>query len=223
MNLAARLENSSIPNHIQISSQTADELRKFGKDHWIEARSDIVHIKGKGELQTYFAKPPSRVNASCAETESVVSSDSHSQDEVFEDGDILEAMSHLNLSSASRRLVDWNVEVLYELLENIVQTRASRKQQFRQPKSSFLRHAEIELAANRTGQVVDEMTQILSMPSFDPKTVSRNNGQAAEVVIPPCVKEQLKEFILVVANLYLDVPFHNFDHASHVRVTTLSK
>ena len=179
--MAARLENSSVPSHIHISSQTADELRNYGKDHWIEARSDLVHIKGKGDLQTYFAKPQSRANTSCSETESVASLDSQTQGELFEDGDMLDAMALPNLSLASRRLVEWNVEVLYELLENIVQTRASRKQQWRQLKPPSLRQAEIDLDAMRTGQVVDEMTQILSMPSFDPKTVSRDNGQDAPV------------------------------------------
>ena len=55
------------------------------------------------------------------------------------------------------------------------------------------------------------MTQILKIPKFDPKKV-----EGKKVPLNNKVREQLREFVRIVSNLYHDVPFHNFGHASHV-------
>jgi hypothetical protein len=42
---------------IQVSQQTADLIVSAGKGHWLRKRDELVHAKGKGELQTYWMKP----------------------------------------------------------------------------------------------------------------------------------------------------------------------
>ena len=37
-----------------------------------------------------------------------------------------------------------------------------------------------------------------------------------EVDISPAVRVQLREYVTTIANMYRDVPFHNFEHCSHV-------
>jgi adenylate cyclase len=50
VNMASRLESSSLPDHIQISAQVADAL---GSPYVVEARG-IIELKGKGETETSF-------------------------------------------------------------------------------------------------------------------------------------------------------------------------
>lgn len=54
INTASRMESTGRPNMIQISEQTATLLERRGYKHWFEPREDLVHAKGKGELQTYW-------------------------------------------------------------------------------------------------------------------------------------------------------------------------
>lgn len=39
---------------IHVSKTTADALIAQGKSRWLEARPDMVHAKGKGEMQTFW-------------------------------------------------------------------------------------------------------------------------------------------------------------------------
>ena len=52
VNMASRLESSSLPDHIQISSPVADALRSA---FVIEARGTI-ELKGKGATETFFLR-----------------------------------------------------------------------------------------------------------------------------------------------------------------------
>jgi hypothetical protein len=54
VNTASRMETTGEPNKIQVSQTTADVLTARGKQSWLNARSDPVHAKGKGEIRTYF-------------------------------------------------------------------------------------------------------------------------------------------------------------------------
>lgn len=56
VNTAARMESTSVPKKIQVSSSTADQLTKLGKGEWVEPREDDVEVKGKGTLRTYWLK-----------------------------------------------------------------------------------------------------------------------------------------------------------------------
>lgn len=48
------LVRTGIRGKIQVSQDTAHLLTMAGKAHWLEARDDSVHAKGKGVLQTYW-------------------------------------------------------------------------------------------------------------------------------------------------------------------------
>jgi len=54
MNTASRMESNGKPEFIHISEQTAILLKEAGKSDWIEPRKDIIDVKGKGKLQTYW-------------------------------------------------------------------------------------------------------------------------------------------------------------------------
>jgi Adenylate and Guanylate cyclase catalytic domain len=54
------MESNGAPNRIQVSESTAKLIQLSGKGHWLEARSDKVQAKGKGEMQTYWCDPSSQ-------------------------------------------------------------------------------------------------------------------------------------------------------------------
>ena len=57
VNTAARMESTGQPNLIHASQETADLLVACGKVSWVAARDDVVSVKGKGTMQTFWLKP----------------------------------------------------------------------------------------------------------------------------------------------------------------------
>ena len=54
VNTAARMESTGLKGRIQISSVTAEALKKDNKESWLTPRSDNVIAKGKGVMSTYW-------------------------------------------------------------------------------------------------------------------------------------------------------------------------
>ena len=55
VNTASRMESTGEGNRIQVSPTTAELLQnKHGKGHWLLAREDLVHPRGKEPMQTYW-------------------------------------------------------------------------------------------------------------------------------------------------------------------------
>jgi hypothetical protein len=54
VNTAARLESSGEGNKIHISELTATLIKQAGQGDWIQEREDLVHLKGKGTMKTYW-------------------------------------------------------------------------------------------------------------------------------------------------------------------------
>lgn len=62
------MESTGTRNKIQVSQKTADLLVAAGKERYLMPRSDTVHAKGKGAMQTYWILPRSmkRRGSSCS-------------------------------------------------------------------------------------------------------------------------------------------------------------
>ena len=54
INTASRMESTGVKDKIQVSEETADELRMKGYESWLRPREDHVLAKGKGYMQTYW-------------------------------------------------------------------------------------------------------------------------------------------------------------------------
>lgn len=54
VNTASRMESTGMRNRIQISSDTAIQIEKYGKKDWLVPREDLVPVKGKGDMKTYW-------------------------------------------------------------------------------------------------------------------------------------------------------------------------
>lgn len=54
VNTASRMESTGEINRIHVSESTAKLLKEAGKAYWVKEREDLVHAKGKGQIQTYW-------------------------------------------------------------------------------------------------------------------------------------------------------------------------
>jgi hypothetical protein len=134
--------------------------------------------------------------------------------------------SRLNsLSAKMDRLVDWNVEVLASFLEKLVQSRArmSHTSGTTDSLANLWGRGSQSLQCNgfkhEKGLVIDEVVEIIKLPEF---TATREGNRRSSRIgkLAQGVRSQLKEYVATIALLYReDVPFHNFEHASHVTMS----
>ena len=228
VNTAARMEQTCSVGCIQLSNYTAEELKKWKRSKWIKPRRESVEVKGKGEMQTYWLETKDEstkrksksINSSKSagvemapvieESESFEVDgwdDDDEDDEVdFEDEGLMKEMTK------TERLVEWNVEVLSQLLKQIMAARTRSSQE------AYLKPIEEELKGGRncsTTNVLGEFEEIIDMPLYRSEDLQKRR-EPASVQLSPEAVSQLRSFLSLVAAMYRPNPFHNFEHACHV-------
>ncbi|CAB9513649.1 Receptor-type guanylate cyclase gcy [Seminavis robusta] len=124
VNTAARMESNGQRNRIHVSQETADILIGMGKEHWVAAREELVHCKGKGDLQTFFIRES--VTGSVASTRSTKSFASNTSDEK----DVVEVTMALDVIEVDEKMkinwiennckrIRWVADVLQKELEGM--------------------------------------------------------------------------------------------------------
>lgn len=182
--------STSLPNRVQISKATANLLMDAGKAFMLEKRAEEVFIKGKGRLETYFLVNPKE--------NSTVSSSALSVANV--------QRKPKELRMKEQRLVDWNCKILSDHLKKVVARRVAVKGKM------YSRKKDLQFtSADRGGKsCLEELDDVLSIPQFDEKIMTKGADFAKEVELPPEVLSQLKLFVETIASKYLSNPFHNF-------------
>jgi hypothetical protein len=102
---------------------------------------------------------------------------------------------------SSNRLVEWNVDVLFQLLMKVVTTRPVQS-----AKTNFPTNLGLDLRFGVAALQAEEQRQSVM-----------DAAKSAEV--DPRVKPQLRAYVTMIASMYRDHPFHNFQHASHVMLS----
>jgi class 3 adenylate cyclase len=202
VNTASRMESSSAANKIHASRQTVSCLAEANKGSWALPREDKVHLKGKGTLQTFWLDPgrEKALRRSSSLLTTPLSVATSPLEMVSGDADGLQR---------KQRLIKWNVEVLHDLLNRLVTSRSNCANTQTIPLEESSGPTKVSVGTS----VIDEMTEIISLPRFDPEI----HQNLHPVKLPRVVKQQLHEYVSNIARLYRDdVPFHNFEHASHV-------
>eukprot|EP00980_Cylindrotheca_fusiformis_P014135 scaffold3716_cov69-Cylindrotheca_fusiformis.AAC.20 len=213
MNTAARMESTSGRSRIQVSRVTADLLIASGLSGWIVPRESKIFVKGKGEMQTYWlnTKSPKRSNSSRLKSDMTTTS------ETVADGGDSQSVNEVNINilddvgtmTKTERLVEWNVEVLTSLLQQII---ASRGEGVASDLAS-LKEKEASIGTGDT--VLEEFVPIIPLKRFDAGDLSKRQA-ASSIDIGDEAKTQLRHYLANVASMYQHNPFHNFEHASHV-------
>eukprot|EP00980_Cylindrotheca_fusiformis_P009279 scaffold2032_cov122-Cylindrotheca_fusiformis.AAC.1 len=216
MNTASRMESTSARSRIQISQATADLLLAAGFSAWMTPRTNKILVKGKGEMQTYWLKIKAAKGSKTAKSkggmptfdETVELSDSSDRTSVQHSDDDFD-LEDIGAMTKTERLVEWNVEVLSPLLQQIVASRGTDVV----PIDSSLSQKEATIGTGET--VLEEFVPIIPLKRFDAAELSKRLN-ATSIDIGEEAKTQLRNYIANVASMYQDNPFHNFEHASHV-------
>lgn len=213
MNTAARMESNGAPHKVHISSDTYDLLKQCGKAHWAVAREELVHAKGKGSVQTYWLKTMSEASSTTSSndnTNMLGRRVSHllSSTKPWEGTYLDQYFGVTEVGDALERLVNWNSDLLLTLLKSVV---ASRVAAGRPASAPVI--AEKKVAGDL---VLDEIEMAINVPSFDATAAEGMDNILPKIQLPEFVKNELNDFVACIASGYMNNPFHNFEHASHV-------
>jgi class 3 adenylate cyclase len=221
MNTTARVESTGMKDKIHISEETAELLKGSGKGHWVTAREEKVVAKGKGEMQTYFLD----LKGDSAKSTSSASETSHGGDVEMEDIAVSVQIGHgatreivvKPIGDKQQRLVNWNADMMSRLLKDIVALReASGSEAASEDKLRALEHTKLR----KDTLVIEEVEEIVTLPVFD-ANAAKNQMDTDSVDLGEAVIAQLRDYVATISVMYQDNPFHNFEHASHVAMSTV--
>lgn len=182
------MESNCYPGKIMCSQKTADLLISAGFEYWLSPRSDLVKIKGKGDVQCYWCNP----NAAVTNNRSIERRQSLSHG-------LPKNSTHTGKSQEA--LVQWVTDMLKGLLIDVIATRLSNGQ-----------------ASCDTSMLVDEMvfssprdevSETISIPQV---TNDTTKNEATHTELSAALSLQLLEYISTIASWYQKNPFHNFEH-----------
>eukprot|EP00980_Cylindrotheca_fusiformis_P017801 scaffold5620_cov83-Cylindrotheca_fusiformis.AAC.1 len=216
MNTAARMESTSARSRIQVSQVTAELLLAAGNSAWIAPRQNKILVKGKGEMQTYWLKSKTANGSKPSKSKSDITTLEETV-ELSEEGDLSSGLcaddnfdlDDTDVMTKTERLVEWNVEVLTPLLQQIIASRGGDVA----PKDPSLPQKEATIGTGET--VLEEFVPIIQLKRFDAAELSKRLN-ATSIDIGEEAKTQLRNYLAKVASMYHNNPFHNFEHASHV-------
>lgn len=228
VNTAARIESTGKRNKIHISMETAELLQHASKGHWIRRREQQVEAKGKGKLQTYWLllKDEEASGGSGESTADLSGSEREGSDDMNNSNNnnqaatpIPQEISRSNNLKAKRaddvelppktqRLVKWNVDVLTRLLKQVVAKRNAISMQ----RNYDLALTQAEGEIRRKFMVLDEVVETIALPGFDHQIYKRQVDPNS-IELPAEVVEQMRLYVTMIAVMYRDNPFHNFEHA----------
>jgi class 3 adenylate cyclase len=218
MNTANRIESTGQRSKIHLSLETAELLKKAKKEHWLTVREDAVFAKGKGLLKTYWLDITSNTN----QPEGVAGGNnaglglsipgSNTTKSSTADARV-NALKEENHNKRMERLITWSVEVFARLLKLVV---AKRQAQGRAQNAGMLDYKQIPA----TGDLLEEVKDVVAMPEVNDVDDFERRVDSDSIDLDPQVERELDEYISVIAELYHRNPFHNFEHAGHVLMST---
>lgn len=187
-------------------------MLKAGKAYWFRPREDKVTAKGKGELNTFWLD--------IAPTRHQSTNSAHTTDSENISPPILEksvgwsdqpcAIS--SLSDKQRRLVNWITLEMAKLLKSI---ELSRDPDVTSGDDLVQLERQMRDVASTP---LDEATSIIQLSTFKECPCTRSED---DIVLDLLVFGELRTFIEAIAELYVNNPFHNFEHASHVTMSVI--
>lgn len=190
-------QRTGMANRIHVSPDTANLLIEGGKRHWITKREDVVTIRGKTDIISYWIK-----------CENITIPKESSDDNSVTDSDLDGSQSR----DRFERLIEWNVGILVHLIKEIVANRESQYMETRASTRNLQWDKEAASIAGATENPLSEVVEIITLPEFK-RTLA--NRTSSDIEIDKQVVQELREYVSCVASMYRPNAFHNFEHASH--------
>lgn len=204
VNTASRMESTGERGRIQVSQETADLLMAAGKSHWLKPREEKVVAKGKGELKTYWLDPTKKGMRKSHKDIRVAQEIQLNNKREYGNN---EGTSDVPFDDKYARLIDWNVDVLLHHLARVISCRSRSP-----PRGSVVNHSsEVALLP----AAINDVAEVVALPPFD-ADASKFRRARPDVSMLQQTRADLHEYVKRIALMYRDVPFHNFEHASHV-------
>jgi hypothetical protein len=238
VNTASRMESNGTKGRIQVSESTANLLIAAGKRHWLQEREDAIFAKGKGKLRTFWLAPGKKRNSSAKgemKTHSLQGSDNDPTEtlevlyeSISADEAALKAAKkkakkekkahkkvpfHVPASAVETpqekksRLIEHNTDILLKYLAAVITNRHSGT-----GGSRAIKAVDHSQESKEIPPPFDSVADVIIFPNFDPYR-RREKADFAELSV---IRPILFNYVTEIAGMYKDVPFHNFEHASHV-------
>jgi hypothetical protein len=106
------------------------------------------------------------------------------------------------------RQIDWNVDLFLECLKEIHESQANVTSTYQTNRKQVIDDA----------MPIDYVTETLDIPTTNSKGDSNRGILKTDISLE--AEAQLRDFLTTIGNLYNDNPFHNFEHACHVAMST---
>lgn len=132
--------------------------------------------------------------------------------DVGEKGDDKSTPFALCKNEKEERMCEWVAELLSQLLQKVISKRKALKEITHDPNLDAL-----EKETGRVGNCMNEIVEVIALPKFD------SAAYESDVVanVGEDVANQLRNYVSIIASMYRGNPFHNFEHASHVTMSTV--
>jgi hypothetical protein len=239
VNTAARLETAGEGNQIHISATTARLIMDAGKEHWLVKRKDTVQLKGKGTLKTYWVT----VNGSRSQQGAGGGGERGGERGGGAGETSPELISPTAVEGVSKglmegdpfdnktlRLIDWNMDVLTRLMKRIIARRqsarhnkTSRRSCTLSPSSASSTDASLSplqwTGKGDTRQPLDEVVEIIHLPKLAESERHAEEEDITNIILDSDVVQLTRDYVMALAAMYHDNPFHNFEHACHVTMS----
>lgn len=229
MNTAARMESTGLPNCIQVSEKTADLIIAAGRKHWLEPREDPVFAKGKGQLKTYMIQPQEKRPSYPLSASTGALPTRRRASPIPPRLQLHKAFSMENIhrdTSKTDRLVDWMSEVLQSLLVKLIVTRQNinAESDKTQDHTISMKQEPRRIVSFQEPRRIGSFSKQRRIGSFQQPTRSNHEQPTGDGLqktkLDDEVQNELNQYVSEIANLYNnDLPFHNFEHASHVALS----
>lgn len=208
VNVASRMESSGASNHIHISQATADLIISECEELSVRPREQMLEIKGKGKMQTYWLiseddQEPEAENEESNELDLPLTYTSFMGDSLIQSNRTPTAVP---ACEKQKRMIDWNVDVLLGLLKKVV---AMRSDESKKPTRKL---AKLRIERENAVMVIDEVKEVIDIRGV--KSNFKRDPESIE--LGSVVAAQLRDFVTVISQHYRPNHFHSFEHASHV-------
>jgi hypothetical protein len=170
--------------------------------HWLTLRDERVVAKGKGELVTYWLEVKSESSGEKSSRHSETGSERFGKELIDKN-----KTAAVLLSEKTNRLIDWNTDVLYRLLQQIIFRRGGASSKSKQKTDGN----SDELLALTCTNPFEEVKEIISLPQMKESNLPYDESM---VKISIEVFDQLRNYVSCIANMYNKNEFHNFEHVS---------
>jgi 3'5'-cyclic nucleotide phosphodiesterase len=189
------MQTNSLPGKIMCSQKTRDLLVDAGREDWTIQRDDLIEVKGKGQMCCYWIV--------------------HQSDRGYRNRG--EKLFERGSKQEIERQVSWLSETFVGMINDMLHERKVTNARVR--KTDAITHT-VQFQKHPRSEVTESinLSQKKKNPSNN-KSKNRRKSTATKLVTQE-VSKQVSKYIDIIANLYRNNPFHNFEHACHVAMAT---